>query len=81
MVPAFGRIVLTTELQLGPFVLPQLPDTDASNWETHVVASGAVSGLLQTSFRAELTAVAHAVKFEQTGKCRSANLGRLPSGC
>ena len=57
--------------------LPQLPDTDASNWETHVVASGAVSGLLQTSFRAELTAVAHAVKF-----ARQANVGvRIWADC
>lgn len=41
-----------------------------SSWETHVVSAGPVSGLVQTSFRAELTAVVQAVKLARQKQCR-----------
>ena len=45
--------------------LAQAPTMSSSNWETNVVAAGPVSGLVQTSFRAELTAVTFAIQYMQ----------------
>ena len=43
--------------------LAQPPTIESSSWEASVVAAGPVAGLVQTSFRAELTAISFAVQY------------------
>ena len=58
-------------------VLAQPLSLSATCWDSQMVASGPLGGLIQTSYRAELTAVAFAIRY-----ARQANVGiRIWSDC